>query len=178
VGGHCIPVDPYYLTHKAQEVGYHPEVILAGRRINDQMSIYVAQQTAELLVRSGKSAGGARILVLGVTFKENVRDVRNSGAIELVRELERHGCSVFVYDPVLGSGMIEELNLVRADDPFTANTVYDAVILAVPHTVFPQNGLEPYLNLLEDAGGPGIIIDCKGTLPKPTDAAQVIYWSL
>ena len=178
VGGHCIPVDPYYLTHKAQEVGYQPDVILAGRRINDQMSIYVAQQTAELLVRSGKSVAGARVLVLGVTFKENVRDVRNSGAIDLVKELERNGCSVFAHDPLLGPKMVEKLNLIGTDEPFTGNEVYDVVILAVPHKSFPQNCIEPYLNLLPDAGEPGIIIDVKGTLPKPGDATQVIYWSL
>ena len=178
VGGHCIPVDPYYLTYRAQEVGYHPEVILAGRRINDQMDNYVAQQTIKLLVKSGRRVRSANILVLGVTFKENVRDVRNSRAIDLVRDLESYGCSVFVYDPVLGSGMVEDLNLKGVDDPFTGKAVYDAVILAVPHKAFPQNGLEAYLDLLNDEEGPGVIIDVKGTLPKPTKPTQALYWSL
>ncbi|NQW22656.1 MAG: nucleotide sugar dehydrogenase [SAR202 cluster bacterium] len=178
VGGHCIPVDPYYLTYRAQEVGYHPEVILAGRRINDQMNNYVAQQTVKLLVKSGKRVRGARVLVLGVTFKENVRDVRNSRAIDLVRELESYECAVFVHDPMLGTTTVEQLKLRPVDNPFTGNAVYDAIILAVPHKVFPQNGLDAYLDLLENSDGPGVIIDIKGALPKPIEPTQVLYWRL
>jgi len=99
VGGHCIPVDPYYLTHKAQELGYHPELILAGRRINDSMAAYIARETVRLLIRTGKIVNGAKILVLGITFKENVSDVRNSQAMKLVQELEEYGCAVDAYDP-------------------------------------------------------------------------------
>jgi len=178
VGGHCIPVDPYYLTYRAQEVGYHPDVILAGRRINDQMSNYVAQQTIKLLVKSGKRVRGARVLVLGVTFKENVRDVRNSRSIDLVRELESYECAVFVHDPMLGATTVEQLDLKQVDDPFTGNAVYDAIILAVPDEAFPKNGLEAYLDLLEDSDGPGVIIDIKGVLPEPTKPTQALYWRL
>jgi UDP-N-acetyl-D-galactosamine dehydrogenase len=178
VGGHCIPVDPYYLTYRAQEVGYHPDVILAGRRINDQMSNYVAQQTIKLLVKSGKRVSGARVLVLGVTFKENVRDVRNSRVVELVQELESYECAVFVHDPMLGAATLERLNLRQVDDPFTENTLYDAIVLAVPHDAFRQKSLETYLELLEDSDGPGVIIDMKGALPKPTKPSEALYWRL
>ncbi len=102
VGGHCIPVDPYYLTHKAQEVDYHPDVILAGRRINDSMGVYVAQETLRLLIKSGKVVRGAKTLVLGAAFKENVCDARNTRVAELIQELEGHGVEVVLSDPLVG----------------------------------------------------------------------------
>ena len=100
VGGHCIGVDPYYLTHKAEAVGYHPQVILAGRRINDGMGKYVAENTVKELIRAGKAVKGARVLVLGLTFKENVPDIRNSKVVDVVRELEDYGIEVLVHDPL------------------------------------------------------------------------------
>ena len=100
VGGHCIGVDPYYLTHKAEMLGYHPEVILAGRRINDGMAAYVAQQTVKGMIRSGMAVKGAQVTVLGLTFKENCPDLRNSKVADLVRELEDYGCAVSVHDPI------------------------------------------------------------------------------
>jgi UDP-N-acetyl-D-galactosamine dehydrogenase len=100
VGGHCIGVDPYYLTHKAEMVGYHPQVILAGRRINDGMAAFLAQQTIKQMIDAGNAIKGARVVVLGLTFKENCPDLRNSKVAELVRELKDYGCKVFVHDPI------------------------------------------------------------------------------
>src|SRR5690606_25541810 len=99
VGGHCIGVDPYYLTHKAQEVGYHPEMILAGRRINDNMGIYVAEQVAQLMMRKRIHVNGSRILMMGLTFKENCPDLRNSKVVDVMRELKKFGAKVDAYDP-------------------------------------------------------------------------------
>ncbi|WP_282183161.1 UDP binding domain-containing protein, partial [Azospirillum brasilense] len=99
VGGHCIGVDPYYLTHKAEEVGYHPQVILAGRRINDNMARYVARNTIRLMLRNGMDVPRCRIGVLGITFKENCPDIRNSKVVDMVREFESWGANVVVCDP-------------------------------------------------------------------------------
>src|SRR5690349_11333236 len=104
VGGHCIGVDPYYLTHKAQEIGYHPEMILAGRRLNDNMALYVAGQITRLMARKRIHVNGARVLVLGVTFKENCPDTRNSKVVDVVRELVKHGARVDIYDPWADAG--------------------------------------------------------------------------
>jgi UDP-N-acetyl-D-galactosamine dehydrogenase len=196
VGGHCIPVDPYYLTHKAQEVGFHPEVILAGRRINDSMGVYVAQETIKLLIEAGRSVRGASVLVLGVTFKENVRDVRNSRVVELVRELENYGVEVSVHDPIVGAADVQKLGLRPISDPFscfprhptpnpqppTPDTRYDAVVLAVPHRAFCERTLSDYLSLLADDGRPVVFVDVKAALPltghEKKGRRGVLYWSL
>lgn len=120
VGGHCIPVDPYYLTHKAEEVGYHPDVILAGRRINDAIGRYVARETVRLLIQAGKVIKGARVLVLA--FKANVRDARNTRVLELIDELTQHGLDVAVTDPLVGSPAIHRYGLTEAPDPFKATS--------------------------------------------------------
>jgi UDP-N-acetyl-D-galactosamine dehydrogenase len=178
VGGHCIPVDPYYLTHKAQEIGYHPEVILAGRRINDFMGVYVAQETIKLLIKAGRSVHGAKVLVLGGTFKENVRDVRNTRVVELVRELESYGVEVSVHDPVAHAGDLERSGLKTIGDPFRMDDRYDAVVLAVSHDVFRQQGIETYLGLLRKDGA-GVLVDVKGVLPREAvEQAGTLYWSL
>jgi UDP-N-acetyl-D-galactosamine dehydrogenase len=186
VGGHCIPVDPYYLTHKAQEVGFHPEVILAGRRINDSMGAYVAQETIKLLIEAGRSVRGASVLVLGVTFKENVRDVRNTRVVELVRELGNYGVAVSVHDPIVGAGDLQKLGLLPISDPFQPREPnkpkYDAIILAVPHRAFRERALSEYLSLLADDGRPVVFVDVRGALPLTADEKQgrrgVLYWSL
>ncbi|MFQ5801294.1 MAG: nucleotide sugar dehydrogenase [Candidatus Methylomirabilales bacterium] len=181
VGGHCIPVDPYYLTHKAQEMGYYPEVILAGRRINDQMGVYVAQETVKSLIRVGKAVRGARVLVLGVAFKENVRDVRNSRVVDLVRELESYGIEVSLYDPVADIGELQRWGIRTIGDPFETDGRYDAVILAVSHQVFRQKEPEAYLRLLRTDGA-RVLMDVKGVLPltekKHKGNPGVLYWSL
>jgi UDP-N-acetyl-D-galactosamine dehydrogenase len=135
VGGHCIGVDPYYLTYKAQEIGYHPEIILAGRRINDGMGRYVAERVARLLVRRRLPVAGARALVLGVTFKENCPDVRNTRVVDVVRELEDLGMTVDVHDPWADPAQCEaEYGIRLCAQPQPG--VYGAIVLAVAHRQF------------------------------------------
>jgi UDP-N-acetyl-D-galactosamine dehydrogenase len=137
VGGHCIGVDPYYLTHKAQEIGYHPEVILAGRRINDNMGKTVADRIVKLMIHKEHKVRGARVLVLGVTFKENCPDIRNSRVVDIVSELRDFGCKVDVYDPWADSGEVKEeygFPIVSSDALKPGS--YDAVVLAVAHEKF------------------------------------------
>ncbi|MDP2283768.1 MAG: nucleotide sugar dehydrogenase [Pseudohongiella sp.] len=135
VGGHCIGVDPYYLTQKAQELGYNPEIILAGRRLNDEMGIYVANQVVKLMIRKGQRVEGARVLVLGITFKENCPDIRNSRVIDVIRELADFGCVVDVYDPWADAQEVHEeydIAMLPSDqEPPICD--YQAVILAVAH---------------------------------------------
>ena len=161
VGGHCIGVDPYYLTHKAQSLGYLPEVILAGRRMNDGMGKYVAEQIVKLMIRKEKKVLNAKVLQLGITFKENCPDIRNSRAIDVVRALEEFGCSVDVADPLAdpeevfaeyGIRSVQDINTLR-------NSNYEAVILAVAHRDFLA------LNLADLHDGSAVIYDIKGILP-------------
>jgi len=137
VGGHCIGVDPYYLTHKAQEVGYNPEIILAGRRLNDNMGIYVANQVIKLMIKKGQKIEGAKVLVLGITFKENCPDIRNSRVIDVIRELEEFGTKVDVYDPWADPKEVEHeygLSLLSEDE--LELDKYGAIVLAVAHNEF------------------------------------------
>jgi len=139
VGGHCIGVDPYYLTHKAQEIGYHPEMILAGRRLNDNMAIYVAGEIARLMSHKRIHVKGARALVLGITFKENCPDIRNSKVVDVVRELQKFGAKVDVYDPWADRAACQHeygLTPVRRLTPKR----YDAAVLAVAHEEFRELG--------------------------------------
>ena len=141
VGGHCIGVDPYYLTHKAQEIGYHPEMILAGRRINDNMGLYIAGEVVKLLTDKSMPVKGARVLVLGLTFKENCPDLRNSKVIDVVRELDRYGADVDIYDPWAAPRETEHEYGVRPIKAPRAG-VYDAIVLAVAHSAFKEMGLK------------------------------------
>jgi UDP-N-acetyl-D-galactosamine dehydrogenase len=135
VGGHCIGVDPYYLTQKAQELGYNPEIILAGRRLNDEMGIYVANQVVKLMIRKGQRVEGARVLVFGITFKENCPDIRNSRVIDVIRELADFGCIVDVFDPWADAQEVHEeygiTMLPTGGEPAICD--YQAVVLAVAH---------------------------------------------
>ena len=139
VGGHCIGVDPYYLTHKAQEIGYHPEMILAGRRLNDNMALYVAQEITKLMGQKRIHVNGSRALVLGMTFKENCPDIRNSKVVDVVRELQKYGAKVDIYDPWAdGAECKHEYGLrpIRALNPRT----YDVAVVAVSHREFADLG--------------------------------------
>jgi UDP-N-acetyl-D-galactosamine dehydrogenase len=141
VGGHCIGVDPYYLTHKAQEIGYHPEMILAGRRVNDNMGLYVAGEIVKLLTEKRLPVKGARVLMMGLTFKENCPDLRNSKVADVIRELERYGARIDVYDPWVTAQAAQHeygANLVKAPRTRT----YEAIVLAVPHQMFRDLGLK------------------------------------
>ena len=165
VGGHCIGVDPYYLAQKAQEVGYHPEIILAGRRLNDSMGGYVASQIVKLMVRKERKVLGAKVLMLGITFKENCPDIRNTRAIDIYKELKSYEMSVDVYDPWADPAEVRhEYNIDIVNTP---KTNYDAVVLAVSHNEF----LEMNLHDLTVEGG--IIYDVKAILPKHSVDARL-----
>ena len=139
VGGHCIGVDPYYLTHKAQEIGYHPEIILSGRRLNDYMGKYVAAQLVKALTKKQIRVDGARILIMGLSFKENCPDLRNTRVIDIIDELKEYQCSVDVYDPWISSTEAKreyDISLLEYPD----NNTYDAIIMAVGHQQFKDMG--------------------------------------
>ncbi len=173
VGGHCIGVDPYYLTHKAETLGYHPQVILAGRRINDGMGQYVADQTLKLLVRSVGNVKEARIAVLGLTFKENVPDLRNSRVKDIVRELNDYGLTVHVHDPIASPEEAEkETGLMMSD--LESLRDLDAVILAVQHRAYVERGAAWLLSLLRDPAQ-GIIVDIKSAFRRE-DFPNTAYW--
>lgn len=139
VGGHCIGVDPYYLTHKAQQVGHHPEMILAGRRINDGMGVYVAGQLIKAMLKKGITLRGASVLIMGLTFKENCPDLRNTRVIDVIKELKDYGLSVDVHDPWADADCAQhEYGLVLTPSP--APSHYDAIVLAVAHRQFKASG--------------------------------------
>jgi UDP-N-acetyl-D-galactosamine dehydrogenase len=180
VGGHCIGVDPYYLTFKAEELGYHPQVILSGRRINDQMGLYVAEQTVKLMIRAGKVVQNARVLVLGLTFKENVPDIRNTRVADVVSELRDFELQVDVYDPrAVPSEVEEEMRLHMVEDPFGAGERYDAVIIAVPHDEFRSRTVADFVDLLRADHGGGVLVDVRGMLDRAAVEGQgATYWCL
>ena len=141
VGGHCIGVDPYYLTHKAIEVGYYPEMILAGRQINDNMGLYVAEQVSKLMTKKHIHLVGANILIMGLTFKENCPDLRNTRVVDLVEELESFSCNLDVFDPWANQKeALREYGIKTIDNPI--NGKYDAILLAVAHDEFKKLTLE------------------------------------
>jgi len=161
VGGHCIGVDPYYLTHKAQEIGYHPEMILAGRRLNDNMALYVAGQIMQRMAAKRIHVKGARVLVLGITFKENCPDVRNSKVVDVVHELEKQGARVDIYDPWADAAELRHeygLKVLRDLKP----RHYDAAVLAVAHREFRELGVRGVRRLCRR---PHVLYDIKHLFP-------------
>lgn len=153
VGGHCIGVDPYYLTHKAQSIGYNPEIILAGRRLNDNMGIYVANQVIKLMIKKGHKIEGSKVLVLGITFKENCPDIRNSRVIDVIEELQEFGCNIDVYDPWADKEEVKDeygLNLLPTTNNQLPITNYNAVVLAVAHDEFKELELKTDDNVVFD----------------------------
>lgn len=136
VGGHCIGVDPYYLSQKAQEYGYNPEIILAGRRINDEMGKYVAQQVIKLMIKKGHSIKGANVLLLGITFKENCPDIRNTRVIDIYNELIEYGVNIIVCDPWAKSEEVEKEYGIKPSKSISNEVVYQAIIIAVSHNEF------------------------------------------
>ncbi|PWV61866.1 Vi polysaccharide biosynthesis UDP-N-acetylglucosamine C-6 dehydrogenase TviB [Plasticicumulans acidivorans] len=162
VGGHCIGVDPYYLTHKAQEIGYHPEVILAGRRINDGMGVYVAEQVIKLMTRQRMHVVGSRVLVMGLTFKENCPDLRNTRVVDIVHELKTYNAHVDVYDPWVSAAEAEHEYGIHPVSELIEGQ-YDAIILAVAHQQFQAMGVERIRAL----GKPNaVLFDIKYVLPR------------
>ena len=155
VGGHCIGVDPYYLAHKAQEVGYNPEIILAGRRLNDNMGIYVANQVIKLMIKNGYKVDGAKVLILGITFKENCPDIRNSRVIDIIHELKEFGCDVDVYDPWADKKEVKDEYGIDLLDSLDKHT-YGTSIVAVSHDEFKKLNIEDVKN-----GKDAIVYDLK-----------------
>jgi UDP-N-acetyl-D-glucosamine/UDP-N-acetyl-D-galactosamine dehydrogenase len=163
VGGHCISVDPYYLTHRAQEVGYHPEVILAGRRINDRMGSYVADRVARLMMAQGFPVVKSRILVLGLAFKENCPDLRNSKVVDVIESLLEYNATIEVWDPQIDAAEARDSLNVHIHDSAPPLASYDAVILAVAHQEFARLGPEK----IRSFGRPGaVFFDVKGVFAK------------
>ena len=161
VGGHCIGVDPYYLTHKAQEIGYHPEMILAGRRLNDNMPIYVAGEIIKLMTRKRIHVKDARILVLGITFKENCPDIRNSKVIDVIHELEKYGARVDAYDPWADAEDCRHEYSLKLTRTLKRDT-YDAAVIAVAHREFKQTGADVVRKLCRKKH---VIYDIKRVFP-------------
>lgn len=164
VGGHCIGVDPYYLAHKAQTLGYHPEVILSGRRVNDNMGVFVANKAVKLLIKNGHSIAGARALILGITFKENCADIRNSRVIDIYNELKEFEIQVDIYDPHANKDDVKKecgIEIIYEPSVLNANKLcYDAIILAVAHTEFLA------LDITSLKTKTGIIYDTKAVLDR------------
>lgn len=162
VGGHCIGVDPYYLTHKAQELGYLPEVILAGRRINDGMGKYVASEIVKLMIKKNYKILGAKVLQLGITFKENCTDIRNSHAVDVAKGLQEFGCNVDIFDPWAKPEEVEKVYQLKSFQNVTELPLhkYDAIVLAVAHKEFQSLDLQQYGN------GTPVIYDIKCILPR------------
>lgn len=162
VGGHCIGVDPYYLAQKAQEAGYHPEIILAGRRLNDSMGEYVASQVVKLMIKKGIPVNNSSLLMLGITFKENCPDVRNTKIVDVIAALKDYGITVHIYDPWANPTEVQhEYGLTTTLTP--PDTKFDAVVLGVSHAEFLNLDLQPFLK--ETA----VIYDVKGVLTSTID---------
>ncbi|SMC75795.1 nucleotide sugar dehydrogenase [Pedobacter africanus] len=162
VGGHCIGVDPYYLAQKAQEVGYHPEIILAGRRLNDSIGAYVADETVKLLVKKQINVSKANVLIMGITFKENCPDVRNTKVIDIIYELQKYHVDITIFDPWASKESVKHeynLNIINQLDE-SSHEKYDGIILAVAHKEFLD------LNVEDLKKSNAVIFDVKGVLPK------------
>jgi len=179
VGGHCIGVDPYYLTFKAEELGYQPQVILAGRRINDDMGRYIAEQTVKHLIKANKTVKGAKVLVAGITFKENISDIRNSRVIDIIKELKEYEVEVIACDPLADSEAVRheyDIELVK----YNKDIKVDAIVIAVAHDTFKKE-LSPDVLRNHVAGGnaKGVVIDVKGIFDNAISKdSKIFYWRL
>lgn len=176
VGGHCIGVDPYYLTYKAEELGYHPQVILAGRRINDSMGKYIAEQTVKNLIRAGKTVQGTRVLVLGFTFKEDIPDVRNTRVADICNELKEYGVTVCVYDPNVCEKEVHSEYGIKVLSHISEKAPYDGVVAAVKHRHFLELGPNDIVKL---GNGKTVLIDVKGIFdPEAAKSSGLMYWRM
>ena len=179
VGGHCIGVDPYYLTYKAEELGYHPQVILSGRRINDGMGKYVADQTIKLLIQANKNVKNSKVVVCGITFKENVSDIRNSRVIDIIQELKTHGVRVVVCDPMASKKEVWHEYQIELQD-FDADLKADAFVIAVSHDAFKKGlALGDLKKRLIFTKGKAVVVDVKGIFnPEKFKNSGILYWRL
>lgn len=172
VGGHCIGVDPYYLTHKAKQVGYHAKIINSGRYVNDSMGFYVGKQTVKMMIKQGKNPMESKVLLLGATFKEDVSDIRNSKIVDVIRELESFSCTVDVIDPNANSEELFEEYGFRLQEKMTND--YDAIIVAVNHKEYVSFSEADFQAMLKD--GAGVFVDLKGIYKGKIN--NLTYWSL
>lgn len=163
VGGHCIGVDPYYLAQKAQELGYHPEIILAGRRLNDSMGEYVASQVVKLMIKKGITVNGASLLMLGITFKENCPDVRNTKIVDVVKALADYGINVTIYDPLANPDEVQHEYNLTCHAELDSASQFDAIVLGVAHAHFKD------LDLSKFQKNDAVLYDVKGTLVNGVD---------
>jgi len=176
VGGHCIGVDPYYLTNKAEMLGYHPQVILAGRRINDGMAVYVAQHTIKQMIGNGTNIKGAKVIVLGLTFKENCSDLRNSKVADVVKELQDFGCEVHVHDPLAEPEQALHEYGIKLSQWGQLPQNADAIVAAVSHAEYTN---QPVAKLLAPLKPGGVFIDIKSAyVPEAIKAAGACLWRL
>jgi len=175
VGGHCIGVDPYYLTYRAQQAGFHPEVILAGRRTNDSMGLHVAAQVVKRMVRQGHPMQQSKITVLGMTFKQDIPDLRNTRVVDVVRELESYGLQVQVHDALADPAEAQAEYGIRLQ-PLESLAPARAVVLCVPHRPYREQGWALIEKLL--APGPAVVVDVRGVLPKERMPEGCLYWRL
>lgn len=174
VGGHCIGVDPYYLTAKAETLGYHPEIILAGRRINDAMGGFVAQRTIKMMIQANISVKNAKVGVLGLTFKENVPDLRNSRVPDIITELQEFGVQTIVHDPMIDAKEAKE-EYGFSTQPWEQFQQLDALILAVPHRYYLEMSKSKLFSCLHE---PGVFVDVKGVCNPQEIPPHLSYWSL
>ena len=165
VGGHCIGVDPYYLTYKAQELGYKPNLILGARQINNGMSRYIAEKTIKQMIVNDKKIKNANVLILGLTFKENCPDTRNSKVFDVIDELNDYGCKVDAFDPWLDAKDVDEVNFKFISNPFETSKEYDSIITAVSHNEFISLSREDYEKI---SSGEAVLIDIKGIVDNPS----------
>jgi UDP-N-acetyl-D-galactosamine dehydrogenase len=171
VGGHCIGVDPYYLTYKASELGFKPEMILAGRRINDSMGAIISKKLVQQLIKLNKQVANTKVLVMGATFKENVTDIRNSKVVDVIKELQSYSVNVEVYDPNADNEEFEhEYQVSLVNNP---NNEYDAVVVAVNHDQFTSYSEDAFMKMMKPDG---ILVDIKGDLRNKIK--NLTYWSL
>ena len=172
VGGHCIGVDPYYLVYKARQIGMEPQIISSGRRINDGMTAFVAKKLVQKLIKKGKNPQNSKVLVMGITFKENVADIRNSKVADLVRELMQYSLNVHLVDPYASPNEVaHEYNLTLMDEPAGP---YDAVILAVNHKAYVSLDEKYFTDIMSDSP---ILFDLKGVMDRD-EVKQLDYWRL
>ncbi len=175
VGGHCIGVDPYYLTYKAQSEGYHPAIILAGRRINDDMGKFVVEKTIKMMIAASQHIKGKKVGVLGLTFKEDCPDLRNTRVVDIIEELESYGCDVLVHDPMADAA---EARQYYGVDLKSWEDLEDlgALILAVPHAWYKEQPLEAFTGKLNEKG---CLVDVKCMLDvDAVEASGVRFWRL
>ena len=173
VGGHCISVDPYYLLHQSRKYGYEPQVILSGRRVNDAMPAHIAKRLVQVLIACGKNPSQCKVLVMGVTFKEDVADIRNSKVADLVRELMQYSVAVHLIDPLASANEVaHEYQLSLMDGP---GSQYDAVCVTVAHEAYRQWTMTDFKNIMSDSP---VLFDLKGIFAAPDPEEGILYWRL